>query len=108
VPAQGEADPPPQRAAEHAAPAVLHLTGCLSAAHVPDLCARLNRVLPGAASLVVDVAAVERVDLGVLEALARLQLTAKRAGRTIALRGVRSELRALVALAGLDEALETG
>ncbi len=46
-----------------------------------------------------------RPDLAVLEALARLRLTAGRLGRGIQLRNACGELRRLLAWTGLDEAL---
>jgi anti-anti-sigma regulatory factor len=44
-------------------------------------------------------------DLGTIDALARLQLTARRAGLHMRLRAVPRELRELLELVGLDEVL---
>jgi anti-anti-sigma regulatory factor len=44
-------------------------------------------------------------DLATIEALARLQLAARRAGIELRLRNVSAELRELLALVGLDDAL---
>jgi hypothetical protein len=51
-----------------------------------------------------------RLDLGLLDELARLQLAARRVGFGIRLRGIRPELSELLALTGLAEAVgaETG
>jgi hypothetical protein len=44
-------------------------------------------------------------DVGTIGALARLELAARRQGKTIRLRNSSNELRELIALAGLDEVL---
>jgi anti-anti-sigma regulatory factor len=74
---------------------------------VAVLCERVNVLLAadGVDSIVCDVAALARVDAVAVDALARLQLTARRLGRRIWLRGVSSELRDLLAFVGLSEAL---
>jgi hypothetical protein len=43
--------------------------------------------------------------VGTIDALARLELAARRQGRTIRLRNASTELRELIAFAGLDEVL---
>jgi ABC-type transporter Mla MlaB component len=53
--------------------------------------------------LVVDVRAVIDPDLGTVDALARLALTARRLGCRVRLEHASSDLRALLALAGLAE-----
>ena len=50
-----------------------------------------------------DVAGISEVDLATVDALARLQLVARRLGCTIELRDAPDELRELLALAGLAE-----
>ncbi|MER6144395.1 STAS domain-containing protein [Streptomyces sparsogenes] len=89
-------------------PVVLVLGRAVRRAEVPGLCARLRELASqsaGAGPVVVDVGAVRAPDLAVLEALARLRLTARRLGRQIRLRGASGELRALLARAGLDAVL---
>ncbi|WP_065967393.1 STAS domain-containing protein [Streptomyces sparsogenes] len=89
-------------------PAVLVLGRAVRRAEVPGLCARLRELASRDAQggpVVVDVGAVRAPDLAVLEALARLRLTARRLGRRIRLRGASGELRALLARAGLDAVL---
>jgi hypothetical protein len=54
---------------------------------------------------VCDVAGLTDADLATVDALARLRLIAGRLGITVELRGATSELRELVALAGLDAVL---
>lgn len=87
------------------APAVLVLGPVVGRAEVPGLCARLRELAShgaGAGPVVVDVATVRAPDLAVLEALTRLQLTARRLGSGIRLRGASGELRAALARSGLD------
>ncbi|MES4908669.1 MULTISPECIES: STAS domain-containing protein [unclassified Streptomyces] len=91
-------------------PAVLVLDPMVGRAEVPGLCARLRELVShgaGAGPIVVDVAAVRAPDLAVLEALARLQLTARRLGSGIRLRGAGGELRAALARSGLDTVVPT-
>ena len=74
---------------------------------IPRLCERLRVFLDGshAECVVCDVDAVAHPDAATVDALARLQLTAKRSGRDFRLRGADDELRALLALAGLRDIL---
>lgn len=103
------ADGPAGRAGS--APAVLVLGPVVGRADVPGLCARLSALAarhgPEAGPVVVDVGAVRAPDLAVLEALARLGLTARRLRRGLLLRGAGGELRALLARSGLDTVLPT-
>jgi hypothetical protein len=57
-------------------------------------------------ALVVDVRRIGTPDLDVVDALARLVLDAHRAGRAVVFEGASPELRALLDLAGLSDALE--
>jgi STAS domain len=68
-----------------------------------NLCEALRSALEDgrAVVLVCDVSPATRPDLTVLNALARLALTAKRCGRPVVLRRACPELRALLAQAGL-------
>lgn len=88
-------------------PNVLVLTGRVTRADVPDLCARLEALLsgaPGAAVVECDVGGVVRPDLALVEAMARLGLVARRAGGVeLRLRNVPAELGALLDLVGLTD-----
>jgi ABC-type transporter Mla MlaB component len=64
---------------------------------------RVNRCA-GRRVLVCDVRGVE-ADVGTVDALARLQLAARRLGLEISLAGVSRDLRQLIDLCGLAEAL---
>jgi len=63
------------------------------------VCARVAAGEDGPLSC--DVAAVEDPDMGTVDALARMALTARRLGRRVELRRARPELRELLELAGL-------
>ncbi|MFG2330364.1 STAS domain-containing protein [Streptomyces sp. NPDC048604] len=85
-------------------PPVLHVSGRIGHADVPGLCAELECRLAGLdpGELVCDVGALAQADLAVVEALARLRLTAGRLGHTLRFRGAGRELRLLLVLLGLD------
>jgi len=85
----------------------LVISGALTPADAAALCerARLELERSGATVLVCDVAAVTRPDAGTIEALARLQLTARRLGCQMRLRRPSAELAELLALFGLDDVL---
>ncbi|HEY4397401.1 MAG TPA: STAS domain-containing protein [Acidimicrobiia bacterium] len=70
---------------------------------VPGLCNDVRRLLAtrGADLVTCDVAALAHPDAAAVDALARLQLTARRLGRSIRLRNARVELCDLLALTGL-------
>jgi anti-anti-sigma regulatory factor len=59
----------------------------------------------GQGPVVFDIRSLEMPDAATVEALARLQLTALRAGRRICLRSASGELQDLLALVGLVELL---
>ena len=82
---------------------VLALGGSIARADIPGLCERARVLLDGSdADLVVcDVGALVDPEAATVDALARLQLTARRLGRTVRLRHAASGLRDLLALAGL-------
>jgi len=94
-------DPPESAAARTA---VLSVYPPVRRADVPGLCARLQDLLAADPTnpFPCDVGALVMPDLATIEALARLQLTARRAGRGIRLLDVCGELRDLLALTGLD------
>ena len=85
----------------------LAVAGPLDATALPSLEADLGAALAGGACLVTcDVSRVVGPPLAAVDALARLQLTARRQGARIRLQGVRPELAELLGLAGLAELLD--
>ena len=62
----------------------------------------------GVRAVVCDVGHLTHPDAGTVDALARLQLAARRCGCDVKLRNANLELRRLIAWAGLDEVLLTG
>ncbi|MDX3057787.1 STAS domain-containing protein [Streptomyces sp. NE06-03E] len=90
-------------------PNALVLTGRITRADVPGLCARLEALLSGAPEAAVvdcDVGGVVRPDLALVEAVARLGLVARRAGGAeLRLRNVPAELGTLLDLMGLAQVL---
>jgi ABC-type transporter Mla MlaB component len=88
----------------------LVISGPLTPADAAALCERARSELErsDAAVLVCDVAALTQPDAGTVEALARLQLTARRLGRDVRLRDASRELRELLDLFGLTDVLPAG
>ncbi|MCX4586576.1 STAS domain-containing protein [Streptomyces sp. NBC_01481] len=88
-------------------PVVVRIAGRVSPADVPRLCEELAvRLIHGDATEVIcDVGELTHADLAAVNALARLQLTARRQGCRIRLRDARPELRALLDLVGFGEAV---
>ncbi|MFI1398993.1 STAS domain-containing protein [Streptomyces sp. NPDC020681] len=88
-------------------PMVMRIAGRVTPADVPRLCEELSARLIGAGEdgteVICDVGGLSRPDLAAVDALARLQLTARRLGCRISLRGADAELRALLELVGLAE-----
>jgi hypothetical protein len=82
------------------------ITGPLAAGDATDLCERLRAVLASsdAAVVVCDVGGLA-ADIVTVDALARLQLTARRLGRRIELRSDTPELGRLLSFVGLAEVL---
>lgn len=82
---------------------VWRIGGALERADIPALCERLAVRIGGTGSQVIvcDVAGLARPDAVAVEALARLQLTARRLGRRIRLRGASPQLLDLLAFVGL-------
>ncbi|MFD5383947.1 STAS domain-containing protein [Streptomyces sp. NPDC127074] len=107
--ARPEPEKPPTPPPTPPSPAVLVLGRPVTRAEVERLCERLSALArrAGPGPVTVDVGAVGRPDLAVVEALARLRLTAGRLGRGIQLRNACGELRRLLTWTGLDEALTT-
>src|SRR5689334_19235884 len=92
--------PPPQRRLDFA------IAGPIRRADLPGLCARVCALLSGSAAEVAycDVAGVQP-DAVTVDALARLQLAARRHGCRVRLRGASPELVELVAFTGLEDVL---
>jgi ABC-type transporter Mla MlaB component len=86
---------------------VIVVGGPIASDAVPGLCERVrNLLVTRRADLVTcDVAALAPADATAIDALARLQLTARRLGRAIRLRDAPDELRDLLTLTGLRDAL---
>ena len=80
---------------------VLTIGGRLAPADIPVLCERVLTV--GSSGVDCDVGEVSEPDLAAVDALARLQLFAKRRGSRIRLLHASEELRGLLALTGLSE-----
>jgi prevent-host-death family protein len=85
----------------------LVLGGRVAPADVPGLCGHLRALLEAGHDemIVCDVGALVQVDAVVVDALCRLQLTARRAGRRLLVRHTPCELAALLALMGLTDVL---
>lgn len=92
---------------ERAPSPVLELRGLADRSDIPPLCARVYCLAydspPGV--VICDVSGADKNFL-MVEALLRLQLTARRLGWTILIRHACGDLRQLLTLTGLDEALE--
>jgi anti-anti-sigma regulatory factor len=84
---------------------LVEITGRIDRADIPALCERVRLSLDGAPADVVvcDVGALADPDCVAVDALARLQLTARRQGRRFVLRDVSPDLQALLSFAGLSE-----
>nr|WP_229866933.1 STAS domain-containing protein [Streptomyces gelaticus] len=96
-------------------PNLLVVTGRVTRAAVPGLCAELEALLYDPDGSVrapdtgvdCDVGGVAQVDLALVEAIARLGLVARRAGgRKLRLRNVPPELRGLLDLVGLADVVD--
>ncbi len=84
---------------------VLLIGGPIAPAHVPGVCERVRVLLQaGDADLIVcDVGALVDADAVTIDALARLQLSARRLGLPIRLLHASSELQELLAFTGLGD-----
>lgn len=95
--------PPPEPNANNVV-----VTGPLARAEIPALCQRARETLGCSAGPVdCDVGALNP-DAVTVEALARLQLTARRLGRRVRFKDASPELQRLLCLLGLDEVLPCG
>ncbi|NGO77333.1 STAS domain-containing protein [Streptomyces sp. YC504] len=91
-------------------PLVVRLAAPLTRAQVPQLCEHLRGQLEltGAAEVIVDTHALHQAgqaDFAVIDALARLRLTARRAGAGTRIRDPGPALLRLLQLTGLAETL---
>ncbi|URM89911.1 STAS domain-containing protein [Streptomyces sp. MRC013] len=89
-------------------PVVLRVGGPIGPADAPRLCGELAALLDGAApgaAVVVDAAPLAHPGLAAVDALARLQLAARRRGHPLTVRNAGPGLRALLALTGLTDRL---
>ena len=88
-------------------PEVLALDGRIDRADIPAFCERARALIgrSDADPVVCDLSRVARPDAATVEALARLQLEARRLGRRLIFRDACGELRDLVAFVGLDRLL---
>lgn len=84
---------------------MLMVEGRVGPGRSADLCAQLGRLLAAGQVdvVVIDVGGLVDPDLAAVEAVARLQLTARRAGTTVELRQVCERLRELLRLVGLHD-----
>jgi ABC-type transporter Mla MlaB component len=86
---------------------ILALTGPVERDRIATLCEHARTLIARSAAdtVVCDLSRLGRPDAVTVEALARLQLEARRLGRRIVFRDACGELRELVAFVGLDRAL---
>lgn len=89
---------------------VLVLDGVVEPEDVPGLCERLRAMLERGHTRVTvyDVGGLRRPDAAAVDALARLQLTARRGGSRVVLRSASPELASLLDLAGLGDVVPAG
>ncbi len=83
---------------------VVGVTGPIDRAEIPRLCHRVRRLVEfGGTDLVVDVSALPAPDVVTVDALARMQLTARRLGREIRVQHACDRLVELLVLTGLAD-----
>jgi ABC-type transporter Mla MlaB component len=84
---------------------VLAISGRVTRAGIPAICQRVHELLETGDTkrVICDVSGVIEPDAVALDALARLQLTAKRLGYQVKLRYACNELQDLIDLTGLRE-----
>jgi hypothetical protein len=86
---------------------VLEFTGTMSKGVIDDLSALVGTALATVPDVVVvcDIGQATRPDLSLIDALARLQLTARRHGKSIKVRNACVAARELLTLLGLADVL---
>jgi len=86
---------------------VFALQGPIASKDIRVMCERVGSLLDSAGTdhVICDVGAVARPDGATVEALARMQLTARRLGGRLQLRGACGELRDLLTMSGLTDVL---
>ncbi len=99
------ASPPARGAHEEARAGVVVVDNSLERGGIDGLCSKARALVEsGRADLLVcDLAGVAHPDLVVVDALARLQLTARRLGCALRLRHAGDDMRALLAFVGLAD-----
>jgi len=82
----------------------------ITQADIPALCERVRALLELSEvdTVICEVGALDDPDAVTVDALARLQLTARRLGRRVRFRGACGELLDLLVFAGLGDALPCG
>jgi ABC-type transporter Mla MlaB component len=98
-----------RRPPSHAPPRLV-IDRQITGADAPALCARAQVLLlvGGGDVLVCDLSELPRAHLGAVDALARLQLAARRGGCRLLLHGAPSGLAWLIELCGLERVFEAG
>jgi anti-anti-sigma regulatory factor len=89
---------------------VVEIGGRIDRADIPAMCERVRIALvESSADLVIcDVGALTDPDCVAVDALARLQLTARRVGCRLRFRSVSSDLQALLCFVGLSDVIPPG
>jgi ABC-type transporter Mla MlaB component len=97
----------PKMAPQSPVTLVFAIEGPIARSDLPGLCNRVRSVLEGSGAEVAlcDVRTVAEVDAVTVDALARLQLLARRLGCQVRLRNASDELVELVAFMGLTDVL---
>jgi len=105
--APDESPPTPFPADVPSAQIQLGMNGRIDRADIPGLCERARVLLAddAAEQLVCDVATIVEPDAVTVDALARLQLTARRLGRRVRVEHASAELRGLLTFMGLSDAV---
>jgi ABC-type transporter Mla MlaB component len=105
--APDESPPTPFRADLSAPDVGFGMRGHIDRTEIPGLCVRLQILAAHVAAqqFVCDVGAIVEPDAVTVDALARLQLTARRLGREVRISHASRELQDLLALMGLSEAV---
>jgi ABC-type transporter Mla MlaB component len=88
-------------------PIVFALNGPVAPEDISWMCERVRFLLESSSEdeVICDVGAVSEPDAGTVEALARMQLTARRLGSRVILRNACGELKDLLTVSGLSDVL---